>query len=115
MKTFLYAVFTAVLVAMTWVTVTASLDRNVLVAAVEIWNDPWGKATLFDAYFAFLTVYLWIAYREHGLGRRLLWLVLILTLGNFAIAAYFLLALRQVGPERSWTAIFERAPGKPRI
>lgn len=112
MKTFLYLAFIAVLIAMTWVTVTASLDRNVLVAAVEIWNDPWGKATLFDAYFAFLTVYLWIAFRERGWGRRALWLVLILTLGNFAIAAYFLLALKQLGPGRPWTALFEPAPGR---
>ncbi len=111
MKTFLYIAFTAVLVGMTWVTVTASLDRSVLVAAVDIWSDPWGKATLFDTYFAFLTVYLWIAYRESGWWRRILWLLLILTLGNFAIAAYFLWALKQLEPERPWTALFERAPG----
>ncbi len=109
MKTFLYVAFTVVLVAMTWVTITASLDRNVLVAAGEIWSDPWGKATLFDAYFAFLTVYLWIAYRERATWKRLLWLLLILTLGNFAIAAYFLLALKELGPDRPWTALFEPA------
>ena len=77
MKTFLYFAFTAVLVAMTWVTVTASLDRSVLTAAGEIWSDPWGKATLFDTYFAFLTVYVWIAYRERGTLARLGWLLLI--------------------------------------
>ena len=107
MENLLYFAFTAVLIAMTWVTVTASFDRSVLVAAVEIWNDPWGKATLFDAYFAFLTVYLWIAYRERGTWTRLLWLLLILTLGNFAIAAYFLLALKKLRPDRPWTALFE--------
>ncbi len=110
MKRFLYLAFSAVLVAMTWVTVTASLDRSVLEAAADIWSDPWGKATLFDAYFAFLTVYLWIAYRERGWGPRLLWLLLILTLGNFAIAAYFLLALKKLGPGKPWTALFEPAP-----
>ena len=108
MKTFLYVAFSAVLAAMLWVTVTASLDRSVLQAAGEIWSDPWGKATLFDAYFAFLTVYLWIAWRERGWARRILWLVLILTLGNFAIAAYFLIALYRIGPGGSWTEIFER-------
>ncbi len=111
MKTFLYFAFTFVLAAMLWVTVTASYDRSVLVAAVEIWNDPWGKATLFDTYFAFLTVYLWIAYRERGLAPRIVWLLLILTLGNFAIAGYFLLALWKLGPERPWTALFEPAHG----
>ena len=112
MKTFLNLAFAFVLAAMLWVTITASLDRSVLTAAVEIWNDPWGKATLFDTYFAFLTVYLWIAYRERGSWARILWLLLILTLGNFAIAAYFLLALRKLGPERPWTGIFEPAPAR---
>ena len=109
MKAFLYLAFTTVLAAMAWVTITASLDRSVLVAAAEIWSDPWGKATLFDTYFAFLTVYLWIAYREHGTWVRILWLLLILTLGNFAIAAYFLLALRKLGSERPWTELFKPA------
>jgi hypothetical protein len=107
-KTFLYLAFTAILAAMTWVTVTASLDRSVLLAAGEIWTDPWGRATLFDAYFAFLTVYLWIFYRERRWGPRVVWLVLILTLGNFAIAGYFLWALWRLG-DRPWAALFDRA------
>ncbi len=109
MKRFLQLAFTFVLLAMLWVTVTASFDRSVLQAAGEIWSDPWGRATLFDAYFAFLTVYLWIAYRERSLARRLGWLLGILTLGNFAIAAYFLLALAQLGPDEPWTGIFRPA------
>lgn len=87
--------FVFVLVAMLWVTITASLDRNVLSAAAEIWADPWGRATLFDAYFAFLTVYIWVFFRESHGAVRLMWFVLFMVLGNFAIAAYFLAALRQ--------------------
>ena len=54
---------------------------------------------------------LYESYRERGLGTRILWLLLILTLGNFAIAAYFLLALKKLGPDRPWTALFEPAAG----
>lgn len=114
MKTFLKCCFSAVLVAMVWVTVQASQDRSLWVAAPEIWNDPWGMATLFDAYFAFLTVYLWMAYREPTLWRRLLWLVLVLTLGNFAIAAYFLIALWRLPASAPWTRLFEAIPGDGR-
>ena len=109
MKTILTLAFSGVLLAMLWVTVVASLDRGVWVAAQEIWSDPWGRATLFDTYFAFLTVYLWIAYREASRGSRILWLVLILTLGNFAIATYFLIALYRLGPGRPWTDLFAPA------
>lgn len=112
MKNLLIAFFLFVLAAMLWVTVTASMDRNVLVAAAEIWDDPWGKATLFDAYFGFLTVFIWIAYREPTRWRRALWLVLLLTLGNFAIAAYFLIALLRLGPGEPWTVIFTPLPQK---
>ena len=54
---------------------------------------PLVQATLADAYFGFLTVYVWIAYRERGWGRRVLWFVLLMALGNIAIAGYLLWAL----------------------
>lgn len=114
MKTWLKIGFLAVFIAMVWVTVWASLDRSVLVAGGELWRDPWGRATLFDAYFAFLTVFLWIAWRERGWGVRLLWLVLILTLGNLAISAYFLIALVRLRAEEPWQRIFERVTPRER-
>ena len=85
--------FPAVLAAMLAVTVIASLDRNVLSAGAEIWADPWGRATLFDAYFAFLTVYVWVFFRERTLAARVVWFVLFMALGNIAIAVYFLIVL----------------------
>lgn len=94
----LAAYFVFVLAAMLWVTVTATLERSVLEAVSDIWSDPWGKATLFDAYFAFLTIYVWIYLRETRAWTRLLWLVLLLTLGNFAIAAYGLRVLLRREP-----------------
>ena len=106
MRRFLQAAFLGVLVAMTWVTVKASLDRNVLQAASEIWADPWGKATLFDAYFAFLTVYLWMFFRERSVAARCGWLIGVLLLGNFTIAVYFLLALGRLGPDGDWRDLF---------
>lgn len=110
MRTFLILAFSAIFLAMLWVTVVASLDRNVLTAGAEIWADPWGKATLFDAYFAFLTVYLFIAWRERSNVARGLWLIAILLLGNFAISAYFLAALLRLPKGASWDRIFERLP-----
>jgi len=61
-------------------------------------NNPWFIATLFDAYFGFLWFWLWVAYREPGWAARLIWLVLILLLGNMAMAAYVLLSLWRLPP-----------------
>jgi hypothetical protein len=89
----LRALFSLVLLGMLYVTISASLERGVFEAAGELWADPWFRATLADAYFGFLTVYVWIAYRERGWLRRGIWFVLLMALGNIAIAGYLLWAL----------------------
>lgn len=58
--------------------------------------NPWFIATLFDAYFGFLWFWLWVAYKETSWIARGLWLVLILLLGNMAMAAYMLLTLARL-------------------
>ena len=64
-----------------------------------MYAHPWFVATLFDTYFAFLTFYVWLAYKETGLVRRLVWLIAILLLGNIAMAAYLLWKLFQLRPD----------------
>jgi hypothetical protein len=85
-------IFFGVLVGMLVVTIRASLDRSVFDAG-EVVRDPWGLATLVDAYFGFLTFYLWVAYKERTALRRSLWFVLIMALGNIAMAIYMLIQL----------------------
>lgn len=61
-------------------------------------NTPWLVATLFDAYFAFLWFWLWIAYKERSWISRLIWLLLVLLTGNMAMAAYMLIQLFKLPP-----------------
>lgn len=88
--------FLGVLVTMLGVTLWAQ-------SQVALWNTPravathpWFIATLFDTYFAFLTFYLWVFYRETRTGVRIAWLVAILLLGNIAMASYMLLQLARL-------------------
>ncbi len=67
-----------------------------LIAHPTAGNNPWFVATLFDAYFGFLWFWLWVAYTQTGWVGRLFWLVLILLLGNMAMAAYVLIRLWQL-------------------
>lgn len=97
MKRALVLWFAAVLLVMLGVTIWASLQENVVTAFARLARDPWGLATLCDAYFAFLAVGGWIAWREGPWPVGILWLIAILLLGNFAIALYVLLALRREG------------------
>lgn len=100
--------FALIFLAMLGVTAWASQHENVLAAFVRLARDPWGLATLFDAYFAFLAVWFWIAWREASALSRAIWLVAIFLLGNFAIATYVLLALRR---EASLDGLFRKRSG----
>lgn len=59
-------------------------------------SNPWFIATLADAYFGFLWFWLWVAYKEARWTSRGVWLLLILGLGNIAMAAYALLTLSRL-------------------
>ena len=63
------------------------MDRGVVTAFRELWPDPWFRATMADTYFAFLTIFLWVCYKEKSIVARVLWFLGIMILGNFAIAA----------------------------
>ncbi len=94
-RTALTLLFSAILMAMIGVTVRASLHEGVFAAFPRLLRDPWGLATLFDAYFAFLTFFVWVAFRERTFAARAGWFVAIMTTGNMAMAVYILLQLRR--------------------
>jgi hypothetical protein len=98
MQTRLKLLFAGILLAMLWVTIRASLNRSVVTAAVELWNDPWGMATIFDAYFGFLTFFAWVWYKEASGFARGVWFLLIMGLGNIAMAVYVLRELARLKP-----------------
>ena len=79
-----------VLIAMLAVTTWASLDGALWKMPHSVATHPWFIATLFDTYFAFLTFYVWLAYKETSNLARILWLLAILLLGNLAMAIYLL-------------------------
>lgn len=93
MIVFLRFAFSVVVIAMLAVTTWASLQLPIWAIPESVTAHPWFIATLFDTYFAFLTFYCWVAYKERGWGARAFWLVAILILGNIAMAGYMLIQL----------------------
>ena len=71
-------------------------------------RDPWVIATLFDAYWAFITFYVWVAWKEQSLPARMLWFVSIILLGNMAMAAYMLRELFSVPATGPLDQVFTR-------
>jgi predicted permease len=87
------ALFAVILFAMLSVTITATIHQNIFEAVGNMWPNWWFRATLADAYFGFLTFFVWVAYKELHLWRKMVWFALIMLLGNLAISAYMLLEL----------------------
>ena len=117
------AYFVLVLAAMTWVSwyastaptitslpqyaaITEKEGINVIDGFVTVCSEPWGLATMFDAYFGFLAFWLYVAWREQTIASRLGWFVALMLLGNFAIAGYALLCLKQSGNETDLGKVF---------
>lgn len=96
----------------TWATGQVSIVPAIqdLLARPGEGYTPWLVATLFDAYFGFLWFWLWVAYKETGWLARGLWLVLILALGNFAMAAYVLIQLWRLPPGAGARDLLLRSP-----
>lgn len=96
MKKNLRIIFSLILVAMLIVTSWASTYENVFAATARLIKEPWMVATLFDAYFGFLTFFIWVCYKEVKTLNKVLWFVVIMALGNIAMAVYVLLELRRL-------------------
>ena len=112
---FLRLLFVIVIASMLWATTRAGMNQSLgdFARSATI-RDPWVIATLFDAYWAFVSFYVWIAWKEQSLAARVLWFVAIILLGNFAMAAYMLRELFAVSaraPEALGEVFTRRRPG----
>jgi hypothetical protein len=87
---FLRALFGVVLASMLWVTSWASFQCPLFAVPREVFTHPWFIATLFDAYWGFITFYVWVCYKQVSGPARVAWFFAIMLLGNIAMSAYCL-------------------------
>jgi len=92
-RLFLKLLFGSIFVWMTVMTIRTSLAVSLWEAWPSYAANPWAVATLWDAYFGFLTFYLWVIYKERNIAARLWWFLLIMGLGNIAMSLYVLIQL----------------------
>jgi hypothetical protein len=107
MKRLLQLLFAGIMVAVIAVNVWAGQHLSVFDSWPAFQANPWAMATLLDAYCAFLSFYVWVAWRERTLASRIAWFVLIMGLGSISMAVYVLIALTRLGPDEPvWRALF---------
>jgi hypothetical protein len=76
-----------------------------LIREPERW---WTIATLIDAYYAFITFFVWVCFKEPSHGRRIGWFIAIMLTGNMAMAIYVLLQIVRLKPGQPLSAILVR-------
>jgi hypothetical protein len=108
MKTGLKLLFTGIFVWMTVLTIRTSFLMSLWDAWDSYAANPWAVATLYDAYFGFITFWVWVAFKESHWVPRILWLILILGLGNIAMSLYVLIQLFRLKPEEPVEALLWR-------
>ena len=111
---FLRFLFAVVIGSMLCVTGWAGLHQSLgAFAQSATFRDPWVIATWFDAYWAFITFFVWVAWKEQSVVARGRWFISIMLLGNMAMAAYMLAQLFSVPASGPLDAVFtRRQPGK---
>lgn len=87
---FLRMLFAVVLASMLWVTSWAGFQCPLFAVPREVYTHPWFIATLFDAYWGFITFYVWVCFKQSSWLARATWFCAIMLLGNIAMSAYCL-------------------------
>src|SRR5713226_3582439 len=108
MKTALKLLFGFIFLFMVVMTVGTSLQVSLWSAWSSFAASPWAMATLYDAYFGFITFFCWLAWRERTIGIKILWFVLIMALGNIAMSLYVLIQLFALKPQEGVDALFRQ-------
>ncbi len=58
-----------------------------------LFDMAWGKVSLIDVYIGFFLFSAWVIYREENWMAAVLWVLLIMVLGNFTACLYATIAL----------------------
>ena len=110
---FLRILFLTVIASMLAVTGWASSQCALFAIPRDVFTHPWFIATLFDAYWAFIAFYVWVAWKEQSTAARILWFVAIILWGNLAMATYMLIELFRIQKIDQLGDVFStRRPGK---
>jgi hypothetical protein len=109
-RTLLRLIFGSIFLSLFAYTTYASTQQSVfdwqgMVAEPDKW---WTIATMMDAYFGFLTFYVWVFYKESSGISRTAWFIAIMLLGNMAMSIYVLRQIAKLGDDESLENILLR-------
>lgn len=109
---FLRGLFAFIAVWMAVLATWASIACPLLGIPPAVLHHPWFLATLSDAYWAFVTFFIWVAFKQTAPVAKFAWFFAIILLGNIAMATYCLRELFRIPSTGSVRSILtEQRPG----
>src|ERR1700741_5012617 len=109
--TALKVLFSLLFVWMCYTVISTSIESNLFKQWVFLGSIPWMRATLWDFYANVTVIFLWVCYKENSVAIRLLWLILLVTLGSIASCAYVLIQLFRLKPGQGLKEFFGKQNG----
>jgi len=108
---FLKIAFSLLFVWMCYVVISTSIQSNLFTNWDYLGSIPWMRATLCDFYTNVLVIYLWLCYKETKILPKIIWLILLVTLGSIASCAYMLIQLFKLKPGEGLKELFSKQNG----
>ena len=93
MITALKIIFSALLIWVTYVVISTSLESSLFKEWDFLGSIPWMRATLWDFYANILIITLWMFYKEKNAFLKIAWVILFVCLGSIATCSYVLIKL----------------------
>ena len=91
--------------------ITTSIHSSLFKEWGFLGTIPWMRATLWDFYANVTAIFLWVCYKEKNIGLKIVWLVLLVTLGSIATCAYILIQLFKLKPGEGLKEFFSKQNG----
>jgi len=111
MINFLKILFSILFVWMCYMVITTSIASNLFSNWDYLGGIPWMRATLWDFYTNVTVIFVWLCYKENKLYLKIIWLILLVTLGSIASCAYVLIQLFKLKPGEGLKELFSKQNG----
>lgn len=98
MITALKIIFSTLLIWVTYIVISTSLESSLFKEWDFLGSIPWMRATLWDFYANIFIITLWMFYKEKLALIKIVWLILFVCLGSIATCAYVLIKLFKLKP-----------------
>ncbi|TKC08094.1 DUF1475 domain-containing protein [Pedobacter polaris] len=98
MITTLKVIFSTLLVWVTYIVISTSLENSLFKEWDFLGSIPWMRATLWDFYANIFIITLWMFYKEKSIFLKIVWVILFVCLGSIATCAYVLIKLFKLKP-----------------